>query len=194
MADTAKQQFVKLPASSKILMLVLMLVLLGAAYYSLLHGAVTEEIDAANAKRMQLEDQLAKARALQQRFLQLREEVERRKVAEQELVRVLPPRAEIASLLAELNRLAELSGLAIQAVEPQAEQGAEFYHRIPVRLAVSGQYHQVAKFFYNVSKLQRAINMENVQIVPPKIDPNALDQEINLNVKVVATTFRRKDA
>jgi type IV pilus assembly protein PilO len=190
MAESAAQQFTKLPSSSKVLLLALLLVMIGAGYYSSLHGPLTEEIDAAAAQRVALEDKLTKARDLQQRFLQLREELEVRKTAEQELVRVLPPRAEIASMLADLNRLAELSGLTMEAVEPSSEQAEQFYVRIPVNLAVSGKYHQLAKFFYNVSRLQRAINMENIVIAPPRDKQD----EIILKVRVLATTFRRKDA
>ena len=190
MAEPASQQFAKLPSSSKILLLALLLVLLGAAYYSVLHGPLTEEIDAAQAKKTELEEQLHAAKELQARFLKLREELEQRKVAEQELVRVLPPRAEIATMLAELNRLGELSGLSIQTVEPQGEQPDQFYYKIPVNLAVSGKYHQLAKFFYNVSRLQRAINMENIVITEPRVS----GEDLILQVRVLATTFRRKDA
>lgn len=189
MAESAAQQFTKLPSSSKILLLALLLLLVGAGYYSSLHGALTEEIDAAHARRAELDNQLRKAKELQERFLKLREELEVRKVAEQELVRVLPPRAEIASMLGDLNRLAELSGLAIVAVEPGREEVDQFYNRIPVSLAVSGKYHQLAKFFYNVSRLQRAINMENIVLS----DPHMRGEDLVLSVKVLATTFRRKD-
>lgn len=190
MAESASQQFTKLPSSSKILLLALMLALIGAAYYSLVHGPLNEEIDAVTAQKADLEAQLQKAKDLRAQFLKLREELELRKVAEHELVRVLPPRAEMATMLAEINRLAELSGLAIQAVEPRAEQPGEFYNRIPVNLAVSGKYHQLAKFFYNVSRLQRAINMENIVISAPTV----VGEDLILQVRVLATTFRRKDA
>ena len=119
-----------------------------------------------------------------------REEVEARKIVDQANMRVLPRDPEIATMLAELNRLAELSGLTIQAVEPSAESDAQFYYRIPVRLQLSGRYHQLAKFFYNVSRLQRAINMENIVLS----DPKEQGEGLVLKVGVLATTFRRKDA
>jgi type IV pilus assembly protein PilO len=70
------------------------------------------------------------------------------------------------------------------------EEAEQFYNRIPVNLAVSGKYHQLAKFFYNVSRLQRAINMENIVIGTPKLQ----GEDLVLQVHVLATTFRRKDA
>jgi type IV pilus assembly protein PilO len=189
MAESAGQQFAKLPSSSKVLLLALLLVLLGIAYYMVFHGPLTGEIEAAAGRKGQLEQELATAQGLQRKFVKLREEVEARKLVDQENMRILPADAETATTLAELNRVAELSGLSIQAVEPRPETSAQFYYRIPVNLALSGRYHQLAKFFHNVSKLQRAINMENITLH----DPVAHGENLILRVNVLATTFRRKD-
>jgi type IV pilus assembly protein PilO len=189
-AQTPAQQFAKLPSSSKILILAVILVLIGGGYYSLLHGPLTEQIQAALGAKTKLEDDLAKAKDLQRRFLELREELEQRKVIDQQNLRILPANAEIAGVLAELNRIAELSGLQIATVEPSKETGQEFYFKIPVKLELKGRYHQLAKFFYNVSRLQRAINMENIKLAAPK----RVGEDVVLEVSVLATTFRRKDA
>jgi type IV pilus assembly protein PilO len=63
----------------------------------------------------------------------------------------------------------------------------EMHVRIPVNLSIRGRYHQVAKFFYNVSRLERAINMENIRLT----DPELVGDEVRLKVEVLATTFRR---
>lgn len=118
MAESRVQQFAKLPSSSKLLILAVMLVLLGMAYYSLFHAPLTEQLDAAASRKVSLEQQLAEAKGLKAQFLKLREEVEARKAVDLENTRILPENAEIATMLAELNRIAELSGLSIQAVEP----------------------------------------------------------------------------
>ncbi len=190
MADSKVQQFAKLPSSSKLLILAVMLVLLGMAYYSLFHASLTEQLDAAATRKVNLEQQLAEAKGLKAQFLKLREEVEARKVTDLENTRILPENAEIATMLAELNRIAELSGLTIQAVEPRPETASQFYYRIPVNLVLSGRYHQLAKFFHNVSRLQRAINMENITLS----DPQEKGDGLVLRVRVLATTFRRKAA
>jgi type IV pilus assembly protein PilO len=190
MADSPAQQFAKLPSSSKILLLALMLALIGAGYFVALHSPLTEEIQAAESQRRTLEADLTKAKTLERQFLALRQQLEQRKLMEAEYVRILPPSAEMASMLADLNRVAELSGLTIRVVEPRAEVPEDYYVKIPVNLAVSGRYHQLAKFFYNVSRLSRAINMENIVIK----DPVLSGDELIMQVGVLATTFRRKDA
>jgi type IV pilus assembly protein PilO len=187
-ANAPLQQFAKLPSSSKILLLAVILVLVGGGYYSVFHSSLTAEIETAQSQKVSLEKKLNEAKDLQARFLALREELEQRKVVDQQNLRVLPPDAEIASMLQELNRIAEISGLTIDMVEPRAEKSDKFYYKIPVNLQLRGRYHQLAKFFYNVSRLQRAINMENITISEPK----SQGEEMVLRVSVLATTFRRK--
>ncbi len=187
---TPAQQFAKLPSSTKILFLAFMLGLFGVGYYMLLHSPLTEEIQGAQGARAALQAQLDAAKDLQQRFLRLREETEARKVIDQQNMRILPANAEIAAMLGELNRIAEISGLTIRTVQPAAETAENFYYRIPVTLRVKGRYHEIAKFFYNVSRLQRAINMENIVLSQPKVE----GEDVVLDVSVLATTFRRKDA
>ena len=188
-ANAPLQQFAKLPSSSKILLLAVILVLVGGGYYSVFHSGLTTEIESAQTTKAQLEKKLKEAKDLQARFLALREELEARKVVDQQNLRVLPPDAEIASMLQELNRIAEISGLTIDMVEPRAEKSDKFYYKIPVNLELRGRYHQLAKFFYNVSRLQRAINMENIVLKEPK----SQGEELVLSVSVLATTFRRKE-
>lgn len=187
---TPAQQFAKLPSSTKILVLAGLLGLTGVGYYYFLHGPLTDEIQTAQVVRQRLQTELDAAKELQQKFLRLREEIEARKVSDQQNLRILPANAEIAGMLGELNRIAEISGLTIRSVEPVKESAEQFYYRIPVNLKVNGRYHQIAKFFYNVSRLQRAINMENIVLSQPKVE----GEDVVLNVSVLATTFRRKDA
>ena len=76
----------------------------------------------------------------------------------------------------------------MRSFRTQPEEGKEFYVKVPVSLQISGKFHQVAKFFYNVSRLERAVNMENVQLSSPKVE----GEDIIFSVSVLATTFRRK--
>ena len=62
------------------------------------------------------------------------------------------------------------------------------YSKIPVVLALKGRFHQLTKFFYNVSKLDRAISMENIRMTQPTLLPSG---EVVVSVDVRATTYRR---
>jgi len=180
--------FVGLPSWAKGLGVVLVLALLGAAYYVLVHGSIATDLQSAQAKRTQLQDQIKDAERREKQYLQLTQELANRETADRQNRRVLPEDAEIAAFLQDLNRVAELSGLTIRLVEPRPEQREDLYSKIPVVLALTGRFHQITKFFYNISKLDRAISMENIRMTQPKQLPSG---EVVVSVDVRATTYRR---
>ncbi|MEM6961445.1 MAG: type 4a pilus biogenesis protein PilO, partial [Myxococcota bacterium] len=159
----------------------------GMLYYVLLHVPLADDINAAKSQFNQLIAQEQEARRRQTEYLQVTRELANREAVDRANKRVLPADAEIASFLQDLNRLAELSGLRMRLVEPRPEEAQELYVRLPVTLGLSGRFHQLAKFFFNVSQLERAINMENVALREPSLEAD----EVRLRVDVLATTFRR---
>jgi type IV pilus assembly protein PilO len=183
--------FVGLPGWGKALALVGVLGLLGAGYYTVIHASISGDLEAAAQKQKQLQDQIRDAERREKQYLELTQELANRGVADRQNRRVLPEGAEIAAFLQDLNRVAELSGLTIRLVEPRPEQRQELYSKIPVVLALTGRFHQMGKFFYNVSKLDRAISMENIRMTQPKLLPSG---EMVISVDVRATTYRRPPA
>jgi len=182
--------FAQLPGAAKAFILVLLLGILSAGYYALVHIGLEEETDAALARHGALEQQLQAAHDRQKEYLKLREEVANREALDKQNLRILPVTAEIPAFLDDLNRLAELSGLEMGSVQPNPESSESLYTKVPVALVVKGKYHELAKFFYNISRLERAINMENLSL---SVAERRSDGEVMLAVNVRATTFRRKD-
>jgi type IV pilus assembly protein PilO len=180
--------FAALPGWGKGLGVVAVLALLGALYYTIVQSSVSSGLEAAESKRTQLQDQIREAERREKQYLELTQELANRENADRQNRRILPEDAEIAAFLQDLNRVAELSGLTIRLVEPRPEQRQELYSKIPVVLALSGRFHQLTKFFYNVSKLDRAISMENIRMTQPTLLPSG---EMVVNVDVRATTYRR---
>jgi type IV pilus assembly protein PilO len=183
--------FVGLPGWGKALGLIGVLALLGGAYYALVYSSISTDLEAAQQKQKQLQDQIRDAERREKQYLELTQELANREVADRQNRRVLPEKAEIAAFLQDLNRVAELSGLTIRLVEPRPEQRQELYSKIPVVLALTGRFHQMTKFFYNVSKLDRAISMENIRMTQPRLTASG---EMLVNVDVRATTYRRPPA
>jgi type IV pilus assembly protein PilO len=182
--------FGALPLGGKIFILFAGLAMLSAGYYMGVHMSLEEETEQARARNATLQDELRQAAERQRAYLKLREELAARDALDKQNLRILPQEAEIPGFLDDLNRLAELSGLQVGSVSPFPERAESFYFRVPVQLTVTGRYHQLAKFFYNISRLERAINMENITI---GMHAGGESDEIRLVVGVLATTFRRKD-
>lgn len=186
-----EDRFVAIPGWGKALVLVGLLVLLGVGYYALVYSSISGDVKRARQTQTQLKDQIRDAERREKQYLELTQELANREVADRQNRRILPENAEIAAFLQDLNRVAELSGLTIRLVEPRPELREELYAKIPVVLALTGRFHQMGKFFYNVSKLDRAISLENIRMTQPKLMPSG---EVLIDVDVRATTYRRPPA
>jgi type IV pilus assembly protein PilO len=183
-----RASFIALPTTGKILLLVLILTLLSAVYYSSIHMSLSSEIDLAISNNQRLQDVLREARVRQEQYLKLRAELSERELVDKQNLRILPDAAEIPAFLGDINRLAELSGLSMLRVQPKPEEVEEFFVKVPVSLSITGRFHQIAKFFYNVSRLERAANMDTIKLQ----DPKTQGEEVTILVDVLATTFRRR--
>jgi type IV pilus assembly protein PilO len=188
-AKLPQSSFAALPPAGKAVLLVALLAILSGGYYVGLHMGLEQDTQDAQRQHSVLTNDLNQARERQKEYLRLREELAAREAADKQNMRVLPETAEIPAFLDDLNRLAELSGLRVSNVGPRQEAAEQFFVRVPVSLSIAGKFHQLTKFFYNVSRLERAINMENISLTQPTKD----GEDVIMSVSVLATTFRRPD-
>ncbi len=189
--SSLEDRFIAIPGWGKGLALVGLLALLTVGYYTLVYSSISGDVQRGRQTQKQLQDQIRDAERREKQYLDLTQELANREVEDRQNRRILPENAEIAAFLQDLNRVAELSGLTIRLVEPRPELREELYAKIPVVLALTGRFHQMGKFFYNVSKLDRAISLENIRMTQPKLMPSG---EVLIDVDVRATTYRRPPA
>lgn len=98
----------------------------------------------------------------------------------------LPQEAAIDELLRQLHELGTTAELEIVSIEPQAEAREDFYARIPVRMKVSGSYHEVLTFLDEVGRMKRIVNVSAIQLG----NPNMKSDRVHLAADFLATTFR----
>lgn len=101
-------------------------------------------------------------------------------------IRRLPDEKEIPQLLSSISTLGRESGLDILIFRQKPEGYQEFYAEVPVEMQVRGTYHQVARFFDRVRKLDRIVNVTNIVLRDPEVVGDDLTLEVNSQV----TTFR----
>ncbi len=186
----ANLTFGTLPLPGKIAVGAGICVVIGAIYYFALHQPITEDLTTAHNRHTTLETDRETAERRQREYIELREELASREGLDRANLRVLPGDAEIPAFLGDLHRLAEMSGLEMRLVQPRPEEPSEHFVELPVALRFSGRYHQLARFFYNVSRLERAISMENVNLSAPHVE----GEDVMMTVEVMATTYRRPSA
>lgn len=84
------------------------------------------------------------------------------------LLRQLPDKTEIESLLTDISQTGIAAGLEIEYFKPEKLTSKEFYSEYPIKLKVSGRYHQFATFVSGVAALPRIVTLQNIQISPQK--------------------------
>jgi len=81
-------------------------------------------------------------------------------------LKLLPTTSEIPSLLKNITKLGNDSNLEFLLFSPEKEVSKELYVEIPVSVEVKGNYHNVAQFFDKVGKLDRIVNVIDINMVP----------------------------
>ena len=99
----------------------------------------------------------------------------------------LPETKEIPSLLTAISDSGQQVGLEFLLFEPKKEKKKEFYAEIPVAMSLRGDYHNLAIFFDQVARLNRIVNITNIQMTRAKGKGKAAGELI---AKCTAVTYK----
>ncbi|THF62967.1 pilus assembly protein PilO [Pseudothauera nasutitermitis] len=80
------------------------------------------------------------------------------------LLRQLPNRAEMDSLLAEINQAGLGRGLQFELFKPGNDVVRDFYAEMPIEIRVIGGYHDLGAFASDVAKMPRIVTLNNIAI------------------------------
>jgi type IV pilus assembly protein PilO len=101
----------------------------------------------------------------------------------------LPDSREIPELLSNISTKARESGLEIVLFRPRPENRRDFYAEIPVDIVVRGGFYNAVSFFDEVGKLNRLVNIDNIDFKNPKVTGD----QVNMEISTLATTYRFLD-
>jgi type IV pilus assembly protein PilO len=101
------------------------------------------------------------------------------------MLRQLPGKTEVPSLLVDISQTAAGAGLDEQLFQPVGEIQKDFYAEYPIKLRYIGSYHELANFVSGIAALPRIVTLHDISIKPVKED--SYDQLI---LEVTAKTYR----
>jgi len=101
------------------------------------------------------------------------------------MLRQLPGETEIPSLIVDISQTGLASGLQEKLFQPQAEIPKDFYAEKPIKIRLSGGYHEMAKFVSGVAALPRIVTLHDIVITSE--DQGVYD---SLSLEVTAQTYR----
>ncbi len=101
------------------------------------------------------------------------------------MLRQLPGETEIPSLIVDISQTGLAAGLQEKLFQPQPEIPRDFYAEKPIRIRLSGGYHEIANFVSGVAALPRIVTLHNINITPEESGTYDL-----LSLDVTAQTYR----
>jgi len=177
----------KLKMGHRILIFVGTVVLIVGLYIWLVYIPKTGEIKTLKSELDRLEQNIRIAKVRAKNLKRLEADLAKAQGDLKVAIKLLPTTSEIPSLLKNITKLGNDSNLEFLLFSPEKQVSKEFYIEIPVSIEVLGSYHDVAVFFDKVGKLDRIVNVINVNMLPVK------DLSTTLKTSCKATTFRFKE-
>jgi type IV pilus assembly protein PilO len=104
------------------------------------------------------------------------------------LLRQLPGKTEVPSLLVDISQTGLAAGLQEKLFQPEAEQKKDFYAEQPIKIRLTGSYHQFGEFVSGIAALPRIVTLDDIDIKSDNKD--AYDQ---LSLDLTAKTYRYMD-
>ncbi len=107
----------------------------------------------------------------------------------QAILRQLPEKTDVESLLVDVSQTGLANGLEIKKFKPSAEEKKGFYAELPISLEVSGYFHDLASFISGVAALPRIVTMHDLKLERKETKK---DEPANDKLKMTATakTYR----
>jgi len=185
MAQAATFSLSKLPLAAKAVVVVLLLGLVFAIYWVVFYADINAKKSSAEADKTRLVAELSTQERNKASFIQDKDDLAARQVRQKDLNKALPAETEAPAFISALQQVANVSGVDLKGWQPQDEQSQNFYAKFPMKLELSGRFHQIAKFAYEAGRVERIINVENLEMADPKLEGD----EVKLKAKCLATTF-----
>ncbi len=167
-------------------MIPLMVVLVLGGYVYFFYTPMSKSLTAVRDQQHNLERKLREVQAVagnlesyQQKIADLEEQLA---IA----LRQLPNSKELPVLLTDISSLGKNAGLDFKAFRPSTEVRKDFYAEVPIEIEFIGNFHEVVRFFDEVSRLPRIVNVGKLEVEIGHEDTVTT----TLRVKGEARTFR----
>lgn len=161
-------------------------VLIGAAIFFGMVSPTAEKITVAESRRIELTAERDETRTIAEHRDDWEKKVDRLNEELAKAIKELPNEREIPELLRRVSSIGKKIGLEFLLFQPMPEVRREFYADVPVKLKVEGSFHEVATFFDRIGKLNRIVNIRDIEMQ----DPLERSGKIILTTDGTAVTYR----
>jgi len=176
-----------LPSNQRLIIALLFPVFIGVIFYYMFYQDLSRQQKKIQSTLTRLEADKKNYEERKKQYNAFREQVVQLTKENEKLKKILPTSTQVPRLLQTLHAQAELSGLNIITFDQGNEVRHGFYAEIPVRMKITGKYHQIGRFFNEVRSLQRIVNIHDMKL---ELDKARNAQNRMLDAHFTASTFR----
>ncbi|ABI40764.1 Pilus assembly protein, PilO [Shewanella sp. MR-4] len=173
------------PNQVKVFFAVLLALCVFAAGYFLVVSDAIDVYNAEQRKEEQLREDFKTKYQLAANLKLYREQLAVMEEQFAELLKMLPSENEMPGLLDDLTFVATDAGLRIKSLNWEPEIQRDFYIEFPIKMSVTGDYHQIGNMVSGVAKLPRIVSLHDFTI--------KRDESGNLAMDILAKTYRFKE-
>ncbi len=176
------------PTAVKIILIVVVCLLVGGAGIFFDTMKQLDELEQVEKKEVSLKKTFDQKQSKAANLEAYSQQLEEMKESFGALLRQLPNKTEIESLLTDISQTGIASGLEIDYFKPEGLSPKEFYAEFPIKLKVTGRYHQFGKFVSGVAALPRIVTLRDIKIKHPEKTTGVI-----LEMEVTAVTYQYLD-
>ncbi len=176
------------PLPIKIAIIAILCIILIVAGYFLDTSIQNTELEKVIAEEQQLRNIFTEKQAKAANLEAYKQQLEEMRTSFGTLLRQLPNETEIETLLTDISQTGISSGLEIDYFKPEGLRPKEFYSEYPIKLKVTGHYHEFAEFISGVAALPRIVTVQDIVIAPA--EPKG---GVKLSMELTAITYQYLD-
>ena len=180
------------PLVAKALVIIVLAGLIGFGWYYFVVKDQLTRLDRARAKEVELRASFEKKQEKAANLEAYREQLAEMRESFGAMLRQLPDQTEVAALLVDVSQTGLAAGLEFELFQPSPEQNKEFYAELPIRVRVTGRYHDFGRFISGLAALPRIVTIHNVNIMAPGRGGDGANAE-RLAMEATVKTYRYLD-
>ncbi len=176
------------PLPIKLALIAILCIALAVAGYFLDTIEQKTELDKVIAEEQQLRKIFSGKQAKAANLEAYKQQLDEMRTSFGTLLRQLPNETEIETLLTDISQTGISSGLEIDYFKPEGLRPKEFYSEYPIKLKVTGRYHEFAEFISGVAALPRIVTVQDIAIKPADAKSG-----VKLTMELTAITYQYLD-
>ncbi len=180
------------PTPAKAIVILIACIGFGAAVYYLDTEGQLARLEQEQTKETELRQTFEAKQRKAANLQAYRQQLEEMKESFGAMLRQLPDKTEVASLLVDVSQTGLAAGLEFELFQPEGEQSKDFYAELPINIRVTGRYHDFGSFISGLAALPRIVTIHDVKLANGSGgDGGAEGSKLSLQAKV--KTYRYLD-